>query len=585
MAPRLKLTVLLLPWFVVIMLVCRTHQQQVTFVIQPQDMNIIEGSKAVFTCEITTNEVEEIKWYRWDTATGGGSSQVKDVGRFEISETTGTTAQSLIISESILSDSAYYFCTYGNQSKSTLGRLEVLPKTWLPQCSRTPSTGKLPIGERFELACTSTGHVDTSLVWYVRETSGRSAVDNVQVIKDQELMNVTSIYGSMIGTSDALVYTCEASLDGLFQQESCTVSINDEAPLDIIPYIVVGLMSLIALLLFFVVLWILFRHRQCRICQQAMQEPHTVLDAASLQTGSWVPPPVVAIDVEGSEGSESSEDRVSEKDTQIHHLDRGTNQPPDVVPVLEPVEVPEIGDQPSSSSEVVPETEPADSSEPVPKAEPGPTTELKPKTKNLTLTKNIDKNIEKPEKIVEKKEIQFPAHKTRGTRRPRDKKVKHYKEPPVKAKMKEKEPIYAHVKKLNVPTKSTQGGSTSADAVPSTSAGATAVPPPDPPPRPSPDSESKDTSSTTTNSSDQTPGVNDLGRGNSKKKRVKHYRKKSEDVKRNSHPEETVLNIPAATNSTSESPSAQPKSSPKVPADRVIYAELDFSKDVGPNII
>ncbi|XP_071801204.1 uncharacterized protein [Asterias amurensis] len=581
MASRLKLTALLLPWFVVMILVCRT-QQQGTIVIQPQDEKIIEGSTVVFTCEITTDGVEEIKWCRRDTETGGDSQVIKDGGRFNIAETTGKIAQNLTISESVLSDSAYYFCTYGNQS--TMGRLDVLPSTWLPLCSQTLGTGKLSTGEFFELACTSTGHVNTSLVWLVGETP----VDNYQVTvsKDQESMKVTSTYGSTIGTSEVIVYTCEATLEGL--RENCTVSINDEAPLDVIPldvipYIVVGLMSLIALLLFFVVLLILFRHRQCRICQQAMQEPHTVLDAASLQTGSWVPPPPVAYDVEGSE---SSEDRVSEKDTQIHRLERGTNQPPDVVPVLE-LEVPEVGDQPSSSSEVVTETEPADSSEPVPKAEPGPTTEIKPKTKNLTLTKNIDKNIEKPEKIVEKKDVQFPAHKTRGTRRPRDKKVKHYKEPPVKAKMKEKEPIYAHVKKLNVPPKSAQGGATSADAAsaPSTSAGATAVPPPEPPPRPSPDSESKDTSSTTTNSSDQTPGVNDLGRGNSKKKRVKHYRKKSEDVKRNSHPEDTVLNIPAATNSTSESPPAQPKSSPKVPADRVIYAELDFSKDVGPNII
>ncbi len=394
------------------------------------------------------------------------------------------------------------------------------------------------------------------------------------------------------------MYICEATLEGLIQHESCTISINNEPPVDIIPYIVVGLMSLIALLLFFVVLLILFRHRQCRLCQQAMQEPHTVLDARSLQTGSWVPPPVVAIDVDGSE---SSEDRVSEKDTGTHeqhtYFDRGATQPPDVVPVLEPVEVPEIGDQPSSSSDVVPETAPAaavndqlnedqsSSSELVPKTAAVSTTERKPKTKNLTLTKNMDKNIEKPEKIVEKKEVQFPAHKTRGTQR-KDRKVKHYKEPPVKAKMKppHKEPIYAHVKKLNVPPKSAQGGT--ADA-PSTSTGANTVAPPEPPPRPSPDTESKDTSSTTTadtNSSDQAPlGVNDLGRGNSKKKRVKHYRKESEDIKRNSHPEDVALNIPAGT-STESPPSAQPTSSPKVPADRVIYAELDFSKNVGLNI-
>ncbi|XP_038078709.1 titin-like [Patiria miniata] len=555
--------------------------QMITLIKKPPDEYTLQGEVVVFECTVTgvtDTTGTQMKWYK-------DAAELNCDGRFVIEE------HSLIINNIVVEDAGMYSCRYGNASKE--GTLNVLPSSWKPRCDRSPSTGSITTGDQYVITCTSTGHINTSLRWF---GSGSSNTLDVKVERREKTVSIS--YNSTVQDSTSqLLFICEANLGSL--ELSC--SINFESGVNnqnVIPFVVVGLMSLIALLLFFVVLFFLLRRRQCRFCREPMLEPIQILDANSLQTGAWIPPPVVAIDMEVSEDGESVKDA-----PHVYEDMERVSLPPDVVPAQEPTndDSAEI-DVPDEAPIVQPEPETVPAVEAAPVAESP--AQPKSKKKNLTITKNINQNFDKPTRTLEKKAVPVTVPpsviKPRPTHKRQKKVIKHYKESPVKARIKTpKEPIYAQVKKLNVPSKSVP--SKPADDIPSTSTGAETSPaqPPILPPRPSSeDFDSKDASSTATgetDSTDQTTQLeNDLGRGNSKKKRIRHYRKKSEDIKKNSGQGDVVLNIQAtkeelpkeATQSPEESSgTSKKKKKNKIPADRVIYAELDFSKEVGLNIL
>ena len=300
------------------------------FVEEPADASIIIGQPASFKCRVRPELVQQtsppdnnVVWYQIKSGSGVGAEAIThaDEGRFFVVGLHANGVFDLYVNYTKSSDKdTSYLCVF-NKTASRHAYLNLLPENWMPTCLSFPNTASVHVmvGEEIEIICASSGDARTELMWQrngaviegMRTTSG----DAVSLTYKEEVSN-----------DESLMFTCSASLVGKQGSEICTIG-----PIQVlgkpdsigsyIPYIIVGLLSVVVSMLFLTLLVVVFRHRQCRMCHREPPEPQTVLDMSQLQAGG--PPPFFPIHGDDDD-DDASDDGI------------GRSPPPDLIPTTVP---------------------------------------------------------------------------------------------------------------------------------------------------------------------------------------------------------------------------------------------------------
>ncbi|XP_072178795.1 uncharacterized protein [Diadema setosum] len=262
------------------------------FTISPADAAVVATGTVSLECEIgDVPLVETPRWYRYV----GNPPTAQELwngreNRYFIAGNRNAGTYNLFINSTKVTDSGLYSCTYGAASTPNV-TLTVLPPSWLPVCQRSPADELLQAGDIVEISCASTGSSRTQLRWLRNDESviaGRTTYNGT---------TVTVTHYEVLSGDTRVTFTCEASVPGISSPHRCSLGPypeNNESSVDaFIPFIVVGLLSVVVILLFFIVLFILFRHRQCRFCKRQTPDPQMVLDADAIAAGHGFPTVIV----------------------------------------------------------------------------------------------------------------------------------------------------------------------------------------------------------------------------------------------------------------------------------------------------
>ncbi|XP_071955625.1 uncharacterized protein [Antedon mediterranea] len=192
------------------------------------------------------------------------------------------------------------FCESDGADSST-ATLRVYNPTlsWLPNCKQQPKS--LTSGDNVEMTCFS------STLDYIKEVPDLTWTKNGVVISNKPNGNATYTsvkYNKIVNRDDnGRQFVCEASLPNMQNPLSCSVTLHvDWSNSNIVPYIIVAVLSIIALILFAIVIVFAFRFRECKYCKETVPQPQQVLDMSSLREGVGVPIAVLS--------DQSSEDEV-----------------------------------------------------------------------------------------------------------------------------------------------------------------------------------------------------------------------------------------------------------------------------------
>ena len=292
------------------------------FLEEPADISVIIGSPVFFQCRINEAVLLQLpskvaSWYRIK------GSQAEEIhsgleDRIFVDGSPSMGIFDLRLDYTSAADAGtMYICSF-NETASRTASLNVLPESWKPTCLIYPTT-EVRVGEIIEVICTSDGDSRTELLWQknniILEGTVKTVSGKAVSLSYSETQNEQNDVSSL--------YTCIASLNDMVQSEVCTVG-----PIQVIgkpsktgayiPYIIVGLLSVVVSMLFLTLLVVLFRHRRCRMCQREPPEPQTVLDMAALQNG---PPLFYPIHQDSDDGADDG---------------IGRSPPPDVIPTVAP---------------------------------------------------------------------------------------------------------------------------------------------------------------------------------------------------------------------------------------------------------
>nr|XP_054753121.1 uncharacterized protein LOC129258908 [Lytechinus pictus] len=255
------------------------------FVLQPTDVAVVFPRAVTLDCVFDGDIVSRpVFWHRYT-----GDPPVKEElyntrdNRFFIAGDRNDGHYNLFINATRLSDSGLYGCSYGTASTRN-ATLTVLPTSWIPVCEKTPESERTLAGDSVELGCSSTGSSSTSLQWL----RNGALIGPGSITRDDTMVSVSHF--EIVPSDSSITFTCNASLPGLDQRYQCTLgpypeSDSNSGTTALIPFIIVGILSVVVILLFVIVLFILFRHRRCRFCQEQPVEPQMVLDAEAIAAG------------------------------------------------------------------------------------------------------------------------------------------------------------------------------------------------------------------------------------------------------------------------------------------------------------
>ena len=276
-------------WLLPLTFICTESQ----FIVEPSDKAVVTPEAVDLGCELGSLPLTESpRWYRFI-----GNPPVREElwngrnNRFFIKGNRNAGEYNLRINSSRISDSGLYSCSYGDSSTPNAS-LTVLPTSWSPVCKKLPANEQTLVGDSIDLHCSSTGSSMTVLQWLR---------DGTTMIPSERSQNGTMVSITLyerVPNDQPVSFVCEASIPGLDSPGRCDLGPypDSDSSIDagtLIPFIVVGVLSLVVILLFLVVLYILFRHRQCRYCQREMPEPQMVLDADAIAAGHGFPTVIV----------------------------------------------------------------------------------------------------------------------------------------------------------------------------------------------------------------------------------------------------------------------------------------------------
>ena len=303
------------------------------FVEEPADASIIIGQPVSFKCRVRPELVQEtsppdnnVIWYQIKSGSGVGAEEIThaDEGRFFVVGLQANGVFDLYVNYTKASDQdTSYLCVF-NKTASRHAYLNLLPENWKPTCLSFPNTAAVHVmvGEEIEIICASSGDARTELMW---QRNG-AVIEGMRTASGDA---VSLTYKEEVSDDEGLMFTCSATLVGKQDSEICTIGpiqvLGKPNPIGpYIPYIIVGLLSVVVSLLFLTLLVVIFRHRQCRMCHREPPEPQTVLDMSQLQAGG--PPPFFPIHGDDDD-DDASDDGI------------GRSPPPDLIPTVPAINV------------------------------------------------------------------------------------------------------------------------------------------------------------------------------------------------------------------------------------------------------
>ncbi|XP_072019368.1 uncharacterized protein [Amphiura filiformis] len=254
---------------------------------QPADVSVILGNRVQLNCRVNQDVLQQVspKVAIWYQIKNNQAEEIKSgqEDRFFIGSTHGVF--DLVMDYTTLSDSdTSYFCSF-NLTASRTATLNLLPESWKPSCVSYPAVSMVRDGDEVQMICTSDGDGRTELLWQ------KNGVILTGAEKSVTGNAVSLTYSESITDSESPTFTCIAMISGMSQSELCTIG-----PIEIvgnssktgayIPYVIVGLLSVVVSMLFLTLIVVVFRHRRCRMCHREPPPPQTVLDMAALQNGA-----------------------------------------------------------------------------------------------------------------------------------------------------------------------------------------------------------------------------------------------------------------------------------------------------------
>lgn len=295
------------------------------FVEEPSDVSVVVGKPVTLRCRVSEAYMRRVAamnldinavWFRIQTDDADEVTHGEE-GRYFMVGSPKEGVFDLFINNTKTEDTgSSYLCLF-NKTTTRSAVLTVLPRSWSPTCASNP-TQTLTLGETLQIACTSSGDRRTTLMWQING----ALIDGAQRSVTDKVVSLT--HSEEIVSKESLTLVCIASLVGKLNSEVCTLGpfeVTAPAPSAgveaYIPYIIVGLLSVVVSLLFMTLLVVVFRHRQCRICQRELPEPQTVLDMSQIKPGG--PPPFYVFD-----DDDTSDDG--------GNVSVGISPPPDVIP-------------------------------------------------------------------------------------------------------------------------------------------------------------------------------------------------------------------------------------------------------------
>lgn len=255
------------------------------FVIEPKDVAVVFPRAVTLDCVFDEDiGSRTVLWHRYigDPPVQEELYNTRD-NRFFIAGDRNDGHYNLFINATQLSDSGFYGCSYGTASTRN-ATLTVLPTSWIPACEKRPNNEQSQAGDGVELSCSSTGSSMTSLQWL----RNGAPIGSSSLTRDDT--RVSTSHFEILPSDTSITFTCNASLPGLDQGFQCTLGPFPETDSTsgtnaLIPFIIVGILGVVVILLFAIVLFILFRHRRCRFCQPRPVEPQMVFDAEAIAAG------------------------------------------------------------------------------------------------------------------------------------------------------------------------------------------------------------------------------------------------------------------------------------------------------------
>ncbi|XP_033111943.1 uncharacterized protein LOC117112863 [Anneissia japonica] len=269
------------------------------FVIHPSNSTAIATTTASLECNSDTGD--EILWFK----KGIGSAEDIEINdgyksRYEIQD--DSSKSSLSITSSTEEDSGEFYCgsTKSDNPQNTAAlHVIVVTSTWFPSCRQYPE--RVASGANVKIACTSSandlGTTLPELKW---------TLDNELISNSSPFQNKThsiNSYTSIVNKDDhGKRFVCHASLSSgyLHNPPMCDLTLNVDQNTEvlndwrhgnnnIVPYIIVAVLSLIAIILFVIVIVFMFRFRECKYCKENVPQPQQVLDMSAIEDGVGVP--------------------------------------------------------------------------------------------------------------------------------------------------------------------------------------------------------------------------------------------------------------------------------------------------------
>ncbi|XP_077864651.1 uncharacterized protein LOC144350270 [Saccoglossus kowalevskii] len=328
-----------------VMLCIYVDAQLPSFRTHPTDTHVIRGDTTTLQCQVTEPTGADLLWYKDGEVISMNSTFVtNNNGRFSVDGDWENGNYALTIAEAGVSDSGQYFCKISSDgddsATSNIAVLTVfLPDPdWYPLClmylsanSETTENSEQGFveGDSVSIECISRGEPLPELSW---EEGGHSVPGLFE--KNMNESKATNIFAwTLTEKYDGALFLCTASLPTMSTTPVCSIG-----PLDVrvhgktddgiamIPAIITGVLAAIAVILFGVVVVLLFKYRQCKICRDRpdFHDPMQVVTMENLQISN-IPP--VNVDIQENDGVVDCDDDDGDDNNMLIE----ENSSPDVV--------------------------------------------------------------------------------------------------------------------------------------------------------------------------------------------------------------------------------------------------------------